>query len=93
MPGQANTTSMATDPLSSPARVSPEKVRTGMTEFFMACLKMTIRSDSPLMRANLTYSLSMTSSILDRASRSTPAMLCQDRTKAGRMKCSIPPRP
>ena len=51
------------------------------------------RSDRPLMRANLTYSLSMTSNMLDRARRRTPAMLCQDRTKAGRMKCSMPPRP
>ena len=54
---------------------------------------MTNRSAIPLTRANLTYSLSSTSSMLERARRTYPAIPAQVNTKVGKIKWEIPPRP
>ena len=49
--------------------VTPAKVRGGIRAFLNACFKMMLREFTPLARASLMYSESITSSIAERTSR------------------------
>ena len=54
-----------------------------MSAFRSACFHTTRRSRRPLVRASFTNSLSSTSSMLERRSRTTPALIPQPSTIDG----------
>ncbi len=54
---------------------------------------MTLHSGRPLIRANLMYSVSSTSSIADRVNRIMAGVVAQPSVTAGRMKLASEPRP
>src|SRR5262245_35068413 len=92
-PGQANTDSTTNATLTINTRLMPARVRTGMTAFLKACFAITKRSESPLMRASLMYSLPKTSSMADRARRMWAAVNTHPRENAGMTRCFQLPEP
>src|SRR5918999_3120236 len=86
LPATAKTDSTTTATLTISTILMPASVRTGMTAFLNACLRITRFSERPLMRASLMYSLPNTSSMAERARRMWAAVNTQPREKAGMMR-------
>src|SRR4051812_4811050 len=91
MPGQANTVSVTIAPVIRLPTNTPHRVSTGISALRRQCFQITTPSLSPLMRASLTNSLSITSSIAERVMRMKPATRKVPSVITGRMKCSGPP--
>ncbi len=53
MPGQANMVSVTTAPEIRAAKLTKNRVNTGMAAFLKACFQTTIRVGSPLARTSL----------------------------------------
>ena len=51
MPGTLKTCSTKNEPVPTAAKIGPISVTTGISAFFRTCLRMTLRSASPLARA------------------------------------------
>src|SRR6185437_12055135 len=91
MPGQANTVSVTMAPVIRLPTNTPHKVSTGIRALRRQCFQITTRSLRPLMRASLTNSLSITSSIAERVMRMKPATRKVESVMTGSTKCSGPP--
>ena len=85
MPGQANTVSVTMAPVIRLPTNTPHRVSTGISALRRQCFQMTVVSLSPLMRASLTNSLSITSSIAERVMRMKPATRKVPSVITGRM--------
>src|SRR5262245_9928091 len=90
-PGQATTVSVMTAPPRSCPNWSPITVITGMHAFRNACLITTIRSDTPLARAVLMYSMFSTSITPERTRRMVIGARKAPSVNAGIRKfCQVP---
>src|SRR5262249_248800 len=81
--GQANTVSVTIAPVMRLPTNTPQSVSTGMSALRRQCFQITTFSLSPLMRANLTYSVLSTSRMLDRVRRMKPAVRNAPRVSTG----------
>ena len=90
MPGHANTLSVTTANATTEPNSSPITVTIGIMMFLSTCTPTIRALESPLARANFTYSIAMASRTPARVSRINSDSLNRARFTAGKIKCSKP---